>query len=254
MRIKELDFLKWIAIVFMVIDHLRFLDVTQMAEFGLFSVGRIAFPFFCFLLAYYFFRTDGNTYQNDSDKRYIRNLAIFTLISEIPYRLYGGLDFNQINIMFTLLLSFVLVYSYSRPLRSPIMEPSFTTFSVVLIVLILELTSFFKVQYGLGGVLLPLAMYLLLTHKNASSCIFVVLCAVIMNFNFYEGIILNSLPNFVMNMIPVALSVIGALLPFAIMRTKISFKIAPVKKWAYWFYPVHLLALFAVRYIYRLFS
>lgn len=236
----------------MVIDHLRFLGVSNDVEFGLFTVGRIAFPFFCFLLAYYFFRTDNDTYQGESDLRYVKNLAIFTLVSEIPYRLYGGLDFTQINIMFTLLLSFILVNAYSRPLRSPYMEPSFITFIVVLIVLLLELTSFFKVQYGLGGVLLPLAMYLLLTKQNLSSFVFVVICAAVMNFNLYEGVIFNSLPIFILNMLPVAVSVIGAILAFAIIRIKIPVKIPPVKKWAYWFYPAHLLLLFLMRYLYKI--
>lgn len=238
----------------MVIDHTRFLDISNEVAFGLFTVGRIAFPLFCFLLAYYFFRTYEDNNNTDSDVRYIRNLTLFTLISEIPYRLYGGLDFNQINIMFTLMLSFILIYSYARQWRSAYLEPSFITFLIVLLVLFLELTDMFKVQYGIGGVLLPLAMYLLLRYKKMSNWFFVSGCAVVMNFNFYEGQILNSLYIFVIHLVPVCISLIGALTPFFLIKTKIDFNVPPIKKWAYWFYPLHFIVLLSLRSIYRFFS
>lgn len=184
--------------------------------------------------------------------RYIRNLAIFTLISEIPYRLYGGLDFTQINIMFTLLLGYILVYAFGRPLRSTYMEPSFITFIVVLVVMLLDLTSYFKVQYGLGGVLLPLAIYLVLKNLKPSYFIFMIGCAVVMNVNLYEGQLFNSLSIFLMNLFPVLMSVVGVLLPFGLINTNIKIHIPPVKKWAYWFYPIHFLVLFSLRYIYRI--
>lgn len=62
------------------------------------SIGRIAFPVYCFLL------TEG-FYHTRSRWRYARNLLIFALVSEIPFDLgiaHVWIEFDHQNVFFTL--------------------------------------------------------------------------------------------------------------------------------------------------------
>ena len=79
------------------------------AYFLLRTVGRIAFPIFCFLLVEGFYRTR-------SRKRYALRLAIGALLAEIPYDLmcYGALHWQQQSVMVTLLLGFGALAAMGR--------------------------------------------------------------------------------------------------------------------------------------------
>lgn len=79
--------LKWIAVISMVIDHFacavynpRVWGCSIEAYRILRGIGRIAFPIYCFLLVEGFFHTK-------SAWKYLRNLAIFAVISEIPFNM-----------------------------------------------------------------------------------------------------------------------------------------------------------------------
>ena len=123
--------LKWIAILTMLIDHMAaaLLDPLVYGGYygkmhGLFFgsasqstfiwymigrfIGRLAFPIFCFLLV------EGITHTRDI-KKYGARLALFALISEIPFdlALLGSLSFDAQNVFFTLLFGIVYLYKVS---------------------------------------------------------------------------------------------------------------------------------------------
>ena len=131
--------LKLIAMVTMLIDHigasflagvLRYMNQTGIEQsvlaawypnysklyylyWGLRMVGRISFPLFAFLLVEGFYHTH-------SVKRYAGNLAVFALLSEIPFDLaFDGVLFSlkSQNIFWTLLLGLITITALDR-LRS----------------------------------------------------------------------------------------------------------------------------------------
>ncbi len=94
--------LKVIAIVSMTIDHLGLYmlggddPASASVTYHLMRmVGRLAFPIFAFLLV------EGYVHTRDI-RRYMMNLLVTAIISDIPWMLLGGYDSH--NVMFTLLL------------------------------------------------------------------------------------------------------------------------------------------------------
>ncbi|MCD7752717.1 MAG: conjugal transfer protein TraX [Lachnospiraceae bacterium] len=90
--------LKWMAIICMLIDHIgatvalqiyyqavaggsaEAINQAYLFYYVLRCIGRFSFPVYCFLLVEGFYHTG-------SRGRYLRNLAVFALVSEIPFDL-----------------------------------------------------------------------------------------------------------------------------------------------------------------------
>lgn len=168
--------LKWIAILTMLIDHMAaaLLDPLVYGGYygkmhGLFFgsasqstfiwymigrfIGRLAFPIFCFLLV------EGITHTRDI-KKYGARLALFALISEIPFdlALLGSLSFDAQNVFFTLLFGLLSIYCIQQIPRSTLWAGG----AVVWVVL----SQLLHTDYGAFGVLFIILLYLLRADRK----------------------------------------------------------------------------------------
>lgn len=164
--------LKLIAIITMFIDHIGAVIVERaMLKFSndyavyerlatcdviLRSVGRIAFPIFCFLLVEGFLHTK-NVWK------YMLRLASFALISEIPFDLAQvGRMFNlqSQNIFFTLLIGLFIIHCLDRIWK----QESWPKLSRVCLYIVgicigLLAAEYLNTDYGARGIIAIIALY-----------------------------------------------------------------------------------------------
>ncbi|MDO4523221.1 MAG: TraX family protein [Eubacteriales bacterium] len=170
--------LKMIAIISMMVDHtgaavigpLRTLlpeDFERLASLcrtcypHMRSIGRLAFPIFCFLLVEGFFHTR-NVWK------YVGRLALFALVSEIPfdYALKGGLFVpGSQNVYFTLLIGMLVMIGVAYVDRLPrdrFWKPYLYLAAVLLIVAAgLYSAKLLNTDYRHKGVFLIMVLYFL---------------------------------------------------------------------------------------------
>lgn len=164
--------LKIIAIIVMLIDHIGAVIIEQgflqaynqqlpgalsyelmltlMAwDENLRFIGRIAFPIFCFLLVEGFVHTKNR-------KKYVSRLAIFALISEIPFDLalrHSVLELTYQNVMFTLLIGFIMMMALEKFSQKPIAYP-------IIIGLSMFAAYLLQTDYDYRGIILIAVLYL----------------------------------------------------------------------------------------------
>lgn len=104
------SFLKIAAMLSMLCDHIAFVlvpaDRFTNCYYIMRIIGRIAFPLFCFMLV------EGFIYTH-SRKNYIIRLALFAVVSEVPFDLACSdrvVDWSGQNVMWTLLIGFIVMY------------------------------------------------------------------------------------------------------------------------------------------------
>ena len=171
--------LKIIAIVIMLIDHVGAVILERFPIMGtpyyaldrlLRSVGRLAFPIFCFLLV------EGFIYTRDRVKYAVR-LLIFALISEIPFDLAVTgrvFNFSYQNVFFTLLLGYLTIC-----VLDGIKRREFNMSSKMQVILRLIFTAtvtgagmaaayLLKTDYSFAGVLTIVVMYGIKERKPES--------------------------------------------------------------------------------------
>ena len=166
--------LKWIALVTMLLDHVGLTLVyvgyllTHRVDrspaalplyWALRSVGRLAFPLYCFLL------TEGLRHTHDRS-RYLLRLLAFGLLSEIPFDLAfrrTWLEAGHQNVFFTLAIGLLALLLWEeltqgRGLQAPLRQKLPATLAIFGT---LVLAWLLKTDYGAPGVLLIVVLYLL---------------------------------------------------------------------------------------------
>ncbi len=169
--------LKIIAMVAMVIDHAAVALIMPYMEavYGynesyIFAsdicryIGRLAFPIFCFLLVQGYLHTR-------SVRKYASRLAIFAVLSEIPFDLAGSgkvFDFGAQNVLWTLLLGIIALelveYVQQLPFVQNMSQPCL--FSWLAVVPIAALAYVLKTDYDAFGVLLICILYITSANKK----------------------------------------------------------------------------------------
>lgn len=244
-RNKAQDLIKLVAIFSMVIDHLRYVFPEYQNILVVF--GRWAFPLFVFLIA-------TNTYRailsdnKKTIKSYFINLILFSIISEIPYRLLAGSTgsvVTTINVIPTLLFGFLLILLISKENLSLYIKTFLLIPLLTSIYLITDL-----LEYGIYGVLLMPLLFCFISskkpiHRNIFFTISIFL-AIISNLQYFIPIIkLYGFLNIYTT--PICISIVLVMLFLKkIQSIKINISVFKIGKLFWWFYPIHMILLYLI--------
>lgn len=214
-------FLKITAMLSMLCDHIAFVLVPATKYKELYYImratGRIAFPLFCFMLV------EGFTYTHNKGK-YIIRLALFAVISEIPFDLACNntlCDWYGQNVMWTLLAGFIVMY---------VMDKAENNYYIKILAILSGslIVSFLKTDYSAFGVLLIVMLYISRYNKKIGMAAMLIL---ILSQNSIEIFAILSIP-IILNYNPAKNNIY---LP---------------KYFFYAFYPAHLFILYIIYYFF----
>lgn len=220
------SWLKILAVVCMVIDHVSYLILPHFdlfcQEFDVLGktytlikllrlVGRLAFPIFAFLI------TEGFKYTKNQ-KKYGLNLLAFALISELPYNMFfcGRVFYlGSQNVFVTLFLGFLALYVLENIHTDT--EKAIYIFGIVVLALLL------RCDYGAKGVILIILLYLLKNQLPFAS---------VLSLGLLSG----------------GIAAWCAFVPINMYNGKRGFIKGKFLKYAFYgFYPAHMLILYAIK-------
>ena len=153
--------IKIIAVLFMVIDHIgvAFSGTILHDSYLVFRyIGRVSFPLFAFLLV------EGVKYTKNKWK-YLRNMLIFTIISEIPFDLlfYGWQDRSKgINVFATLtigLFGMIIVEYLIEKWKNKKVRYIIPIIAIIVFVPLCFIANHFNTDYAGMGPLLIFMLY-----------------------------------------------------------------------------------------------
>lgn len=214
--------LKWIAIATMLIDHIgavfgkEIITVcqSQLPYYILRVIGRIAFPIFCFLLV------EGFRYTK-SQTRYMLQLFLFALLSELPFDLTlkkQMIDFSAQNVFFTLFLGALALRVMERFAQNMLAKG-------MLCAMLILAAELLRTDYGGQGVLLIMGYSI---------------------FRFEKGFIGRFVVTILSLVVLGSLIELGALFAFIPIVCYNGKRGKQRKYFFYFFYPVHLLVLYGL--------
>lgn len=231
-RDPRLDLLKWLALFFMVIDHLRYVSPVFS---WCYIPGRLAFPFFSLVVAAHLYFLFQQPTQRQPLLRYLLWMLGFAVISEWPYELFIP-KARSLNVFVTLSLGVLVVAGY---LKDKMM-------GVLLGILVLGVSFWFQrqVMYGVAGVLLPGA-FILAFRYGALTWILPAILSLLVNLRYVSPESIVQLKLYPISAL--LASLLAVFIGKKILEMAIPQHVWPVKKWAYAFYPAHLLILYSLR-------
>ncbi len=156
------DLLKWIAIITMFIDHIGaavvektniyLLPYGKVLDFTLRFIGRLAFPIFCFLLIEGFYHTR-------SRQKYLCNLLIFAIISEIPFEIsfLGEIVIGFRNVYWTLAIGMGVMLLLEKVKEYAVKKRNLCAFLIIVSGAVLA--ELLHTDYGAIGVILIYILY-----------------------------------------------------------------------------------------------
>jgi hypothetical protein len=232
-RDRALDLLKWLAMLSMVMDHMRY--VGWHADW-LYVPGRLAFPWFCLAIAVNVVRNGRRDADSSIKWKYLTWLAVFSVVAELPYRIYMAGEVTTLNVLPTLALGLLIAQgglSRSWPAR-------------VLGIAALAIGVLFgsQLMFGTYGVLLPLGFVLVLQTSLWLAVVPGVVCLLSNEWpKIIDGIAWGD-------QISIGALIACLLAPLAgltLLRWRPAFAVWSMRRWAYLIYPVHFLLLAGFR-------
>lgn len=212
MRQPALDAIKWLAIITMTLDHLRF--VWPALDYMSWP-GRVAFPAFALVMAAHAARQGQ---PGASAWRQMAWLAGFAVVSQWPYWLL--FEREQGNIMLTLACGLGLICG----LRMTGWRGALIAIASIAIPLVIP------VSYGLPGVILPAAFLVALQGgKKVSWALPAAVAAVA------QGDLLHA-----------ALAAAASIALLGMLSARCHMRVWPGGRCAYGYYPAHLIILAAL--------
>lgn len=231
--------LRWIALGAMLLDHLWAMVVS--GNQWMTYVGRIAFPIFAFQIAEGFRRT--------SDfRRYALRLLAFALLSEVPFDLmYASTVFYPFhqNVMFTLLLGLLAIRGLDRARRERTARAAALGLLGLLGAWLAGTLG--MVDYGGMGVLTVVVFYVFrdfpLARLGQLACLF------LLNMVFFRGEYLTAeVFGRVLELQTQGFALL-ALIPIGLYGGEKGRGGRVLQYGSYAFYPLHMLALYLIKFL-----
>jgi len=221
--------IKIIAVISMLIDHIGahlFPEQTWLR-----AIGRIAFPLFCFLIAYGCIKT------RNINKFFLR-LFIFAFISQILIFLARWeISFGWLNVFFTLasgVLCIILLQLIIKHNKKDFL-PLIIIGSLVAILVIFTFAETFRFDYGIPGILLIILFFFSLERFEKNWKLLTLPILTLFNLLMF---IIGHFPTQWYSMLAILF-----LLGFKDRKLKIS----KWERWAFYiFYPLHIIILILI--------
>lgn len=215
--------LKIIAVISMLFDHLGY---TLFGKFSFMNyVGRLSFPIFAFLI------TEGYIHTKNL-KKYFCRLLVFAFISQLPYMLFIKNFTNNftLNILFTLSLGLLSINIFDKSKNKLL--------GLLFVILFATFAQILHFDYGWFGIAIIFIFYIFKEQKLYMN-IFICLVTCI---NYFYSYITTSKIEFLFIILFCSLS----LIPINLYNEK---KGKNIKYFLYIFYPLHLIAIYLLKYI-----
>lgn len=148
-----------IAMLIMLCDHVG--GTLLKGQVWMRYVGRLAFPIFCFLLVEGFYHTHNK-------KKYLTRLAVFGLISELPFdlALFSRVYWKAQNVMWTFLIGLVCLIVLGKVKTYDKLDRLYKIALSILVTLgFCWLADMFKTDYSGAGVLQIVIFYYLRSNS-----------------------------------------------------------------------------------------
>ncbi|QGA52502.1 MULTISPECIES: TraX family protein [Pseudomonas] len=229
-RDGALDLLKWLALLSMVLDHLRYVGFSVD---WLYVPGRLAFPWFCLAMA-------ANLARNGASAapwRYLGWLLLFSAVSEIAYRLFFPAP-ATLNVMPTLVLGLLVARGWQAS--------SLEARSLAAGALLMAALFSSRLMFGFFGVLLPLAMLLVFRRPWYFAWLPGLVCVAANQWRVLYGAAWLGDAVAIGGLVA---CLIAPWLGLMLLRQAGRFHPPAMRRWAYGLYPAHFLVLLVVRQI-----
>ncbi len=228
-RDTALDALKWLALLSMVLDHLRYFGYPLDP---LYIPGRLAFPWFCLAIAAHQAR---RSRAAPLPWRYLGWMLLFSLLSEGPYRLFVG-PAETLNVMPTLALGLLIANAWRQR----------TAVAIALGALALGVGANCSgyLMFGLAGVLLPTAMLMVWNRSLAWQVLPGLVCLLA---NVWLELLEQSMQGYWVAIVGIFACLLAPALGMSLLRHGRALQMPPLGRWAYGFYPLHFLCLWALK-------